>query len=211
MDDWQKKAQKVYTASNMSELAKYYDEWSGQYDDDIENIFGNYSPRRAVETFAEYVKKDARVLDAGAGTGLVGKVLIEYGYQNIEALELSQGMIEQARKKNIYSVIYQAVLGETLDLPNDGFDAIIAKGVFASGHAPASGFDELIRITKPDGYILFTIREDLYPGSEYEKKITQLEQEKRWKLLEKTQPFNCWPKATQAVLQNIWVFQVLGE
>ena len=211
MNDWQEKSQRVYEASDASESAERYDEWADRYDQDIEEIFGNYSPRHAVETFVEYVNKDARILDAGAGTGLVGEVLAEYGYQNVEALELSQGMIEQARKKNIYAKIYQAALGEKLDLPDTSYDAVIAKGVFAPGHAPAGGFDELIRITKPSGYVLFTISQDNYSGSEYEQKVGELEKQRLWKLVEKTEPYNAWPKATKIILHNIWVFQVLGE
>lgn len=211
MQDWQRKVQEVYEAQNMSQLAQSYDNWATQYDQDINEQFGNYSPRRTVETFAEYVDKSLKILDAGAGTGLVGEVLTEYGYQSIEALELSQGMIEQAQKKGVYSKIYQAVLGESLDLPSNNYDAVIAKGVFAKGHAPAQGFDELIRITKPNGYIVFTIREDQYINSEYEEKISDLENSNKWELVEKTDPFNSWPKATKEVFYNIWVFKVLGD
>ena len=211
MNDWQKKSQRVYEASDASESAQRYDEWADQYDQDIEEIFGNYSPRHAVETFVEYVNKDARILDAGAGTGLVGEVLAEYGYQNVEALELSQGMIEQARKKNVYSTIYQAALGEKLELPDSSYDAIIAKGVFAPGHAPANAFDELIRITRPGGYVVFTISQDNYLGSEYEQKVIELENRQLWKRVKKTEPYNAWPKATKVILHNIWVFQVMEK
>ncbi len=207
-ENWESKAQWVYEAPNLEELAKRYDEWATNYDEDINNIFGNFSPRYTVETFMKYVSTDAKVLDAGAGTGLVGEVLQEYGYHEVEALELSRGMIEEARKKNIYSALHQGILGEALEIASGTYDAIIAKGVFGPGHAPSHAFDELIRITKPGGYIVFTIRTDVYENSEYEQKVSQLEKLSLWKLIEKTDKFNCWPKATKSVFYNIWIYQV---
>ncbi|NEP78534.1 MAG: class I SAM-dependent methyltransferase [Okeania sp. SIO3B3] len=96
------------------------------------------------------------MLDAGSGTGLAGKVLYEYGYTNLVAIDISEEMLYKARQKNIYTELYKQVLGETLDFPTNFFDAIICVGVFTYSHAPNSAFDELIRITKPGGYIIFT-------------------------------------------------------
>jgi len=59
------------------------------------------------------VPKNGRVLDAGAGTGLVGKFLSENGYSNLVAMDLSMGMLEQARKQNVYQEFHQMVVGET--------------------------------------------------------------------------------------------------
>ena len=40
------------------------------------------------------------------------------GYRNIDALDLSPGMLEVARKKNVYTNFYEALLGDELAIPN---------------------------------------------------------------------------------------------
>ena len=47
-------------------------------------------------------------------------------------------------------------LGEPIDYPDDSYDAVAVCGVFTPNHAPASGLDELIRVTRPGGLLLFT-------------------------------------------------------
>ena len=70
--------------------------------------------------------------------------------------------MNKARQKIFYTELYQQVLGETLDFSTNFFDAVISVGVFTYNHAPSHAFDELIRITKPGGYIIFTMRPDFY-------------------------------------------------
>ena len=102
--------------------------------------------------------KDAKVLDAGAGTGMVGVELNRLGYSNVEAMDLSSGMLEVARSKNVYGGFHQMVMGERLNFATDSFDAIIGVGVLTLGHAPAHSLDELVRVTKPGGVVAFTLR-----------------------------------------------------
>jgi len=206
---WETMAQRVYEASDLNQLAIIYDEWAAGYEKDINEVFGNYSPKRTVDTFIQFLTPEARILDVGAGTGLVGEVLYDYGYRNIEALELSQGMLTEARKKGVYTALHQMALGDYLSIETASYDAIIAKGVMGPGHAPAKSFYELVRITKPGGYIAFTIRTDFYPNSEYEAKANSLEERNLWTLVEKTEEFNCWPKATKEIFYNVWVYQRL--
>ena len=202
------KAQWVYDAANFDELADRYDKWAKEYDDDIQNIFGNVSPKKIVDVVSKYVSFDAKLLDVGAGTGLVGGFLRQRGYVNLDALDISKKMLEEASKKGIYHTLYQKILGADLELPTNFYDAIIAKGVFAPNHASSNAFDELVRITKPGGYIIFTIRVDYYEESNFKDKLSSLEVSKSWNLVEMTEKFACWPKATLDILYRIWVYQV---
>ena len=72
--------------------------------------FNYLAPERAAHVFASHVPRHARVLDAGAGTGLVGEALSELGYNQLFAMDLSQGMLEEARKKDIYLELRQVVV-----------------------------------------------------------------------------------------------------
>ena len=46
------------------------------------------------------------ILDLGAGTGLCGEVLRNAGFENVDALDISSEMLEEARKKNIYKNLF---------------------------------------------------------------------------------------------------------
>ena len=145
------RVQWVYSSENNRELEERYDEWANEYDNNIEGDFGYVMPRMAAETFARFVNKDAKVLDAGAGTGLVGVELNRLGYSDIEAMDMSMGMLEEARAKNVYCDFHQMTMGETLGFETDNYDAVIGVGVLTLGHAPAHSLDELVRVTKPGG------------------------------------------------------------
>jgi len=197
----------VYSAKNAQELAERYDQWAGEYDRDLPPE--NYTcPEPAVEVLSQYISKTARILDAGAGTGLVGQQLYQRGYSNLEAMDLSAGMLEEARKKNVYRSLHQGILGEPLDFPPNTFDAIISVGTFTLGHAPSSGFDELIRITRPGGYIVFTIRPDYYQNSDFKNKLPALEAAGQWQLVEQGEPFQNHPETEPDIYLQIWTYQV---
>ena len=204
----QEKVQWIYSSHDNKELAERYDQWAKDYDEDLDEGFGWLGPQRAVDFFVKYVPKDARALDAGAGTGLVGELLAKQGYHNLEAMDLSKGMLEEARKKNAYQEFRQMVMGEPLDYATDSFDAVISVGVLTVGHAPASSFDELIRITRPGGYIVFSLRPDVYRDSGFKEKQDALEAEGKWKLIEVSKEFQPLPKGEPDVYHQVWVYQI---
>ncbi len=150
----QNKVQWVYSSRSNQELAERYDQWAKEYDADLEQDFEYRAPQIAAEFFARYVPREARILDAGAGTRIVGEVLDKLGYNNMIAMDLSKGMLEEARQKNVYRELHQMLMGEALDFAANSFDAVVSVGVLTAGHAPASSLDELIRVTRPGGYIV---------------------------------------------------------
>ncbi|NEQ86776.1 MAG: class I SAM-dependent methyltransferase, partial [Moorea sp. SIO2I5] len=128
-----------------------------------------------VDLTIKYVPRNAQILDVGAGTGVVGQWLQEEGFHNLVGIDMSEGMLTEAKRKNIYTELRLMVLGEPLDFPSATFDAVTACGVFTYGHAPSRSFDELIRVTKPGGYIIFTLRPDFYESSDFKDKMANLE------------------------------------
>ena len=204
----QERVQWIYTSKDNKELAERYDRWAKDYDADLDEGFGYLGPQRAVEYFIKYVPQNARVLDAGAGTGLVGELLAGRGYKDLVAMDLSKGMLEEAKNKNAYREFHQMVMGETLDYATDSFDAVISIGVLTIGHAPTSSFDELIRITRPGGYIVFSLRPDVYRDSGFKEKQDALEAEGKWKLVEASEEFQPLPKGEPDMYHQVWIYQV---
>lgn len=205
----QNRVQWVYSSSNNRELAERYDQWAQDYDSDLEEDFAWIGPQRAAEVLGKHVPKNSRVLDAGAGTGLVGQAMSILGYVELVAMDLSRGMLEQARSKNVYQDFHQMVMGEALAFPDGSFDAIISVGVLTVGHAPANSLDELVRITRPGGHIVFSLRPDVYEENGFKDKQSDLEATGRWKLVEASEPFQVLPKGEPEVYHQVWVYQVL--
>ncbi len=204
----QNRVQWVYSSANEKELQERYDQWAKEYDSDLDQEFGWVAPQVASETFAKYVASDAHILDAGAGTGLVGECLAHIGYTHLAAMDLSEGMLAEARSKNVYQAFHQMTMGEPLDFPTDSFDATITVGVLTVGHAPARSIEELVRVTKPGGYIVFSLRPDTYLEAGFKEMQTGLETAGKWKLVEVTDEFKPLPKGEPEVNHQVWVYQV---
>ena len=188
------RVQWVYSSQDNKELKDRYDQWAKEYDADLEEEFGYLGPQLAVDYCTRYVKQEARILDAGAGTGLVGELLAKQGYNSLVAMDLSQGMLDEAKKKNAYQEFHQMVMGEPLDYDTNSFDAVISIGVLTVGHAPASSFDELVRITKPGSYIVFSLRPDVYRESGFKEKQDSLQADGKWQLIEVSDEIATLPK-----------------
>ncbi len=176
---------KVYTATNHTELMDAYKDWAGDYEEDTVEAFGYVAPgitAKAMQRVEPNTK--ARILDAGCGTGLVGKFLNEMDYRFIDALDYSRDMLKEARKKEVYDHLVQADMSKPLDYPDNTYDAVTCCGTFTYGHVDAKGFDELIRITRPGGHICFTIQDGAYRDhDEYRKRMIALERADAWELV----------------------------
>ncbi len=206
MEESHRRVQWVYGSTSNQELEERYDQWASEYDQDLDEVFAWNAPQTGAGVLARLVAADSAVLDAGAGTGLAGKCLADAGFTNIAAMDLSQGMLEEARKKNVYNSFHQMTLGETLGFETGQFDAVISIGVFTLGHAPVDSFDELVRVTRPGGYVVFSLRVDMLEEG-YQDYFDKLTADGRWKLAEASDPYQPLPKGEPEVFHQIWAFQ----
>ena len=205
----QNRVQWVYSSTNNQELEERYDVWAKEYDSDLEQDFGWVCPQRSAEALARHTPLDASILDAGAGTGLAGEILAQMGYKDMVAMDLSQGMLDVAAEKGVYRGFDQMVMGETLGYADGQFGAVICVGVMTLGHAPASSLEELARVTRSGGVVVYSLRADMYsPGSEFEQQQTKMENQGIWSLVEVTDPFLGLPKGEPDVHHQVWVYRV---
>ncbi len=148
---------KAYRSADRNTLTKTYDTWAASYDADM-LLTGYLHYAVLMGLVCRHVpRKDAAILDAGVGTGALGSLLNLLGYNNLSGLDISAGMLAKAAERKCYADLRQAVLGEKLDYVDNSFDAIVSTGTFTEGHAPASAFDELVRLLEPGGVMIFTI------------------------------------------------------
>ncbi|MCG8512403.1 MAG: class I SAM-dependent methyltransferase [Rhodospirillales bacterium] len=174
MSDYEPLLDKVYSRKTKDEVVDLYGEWAETYDDELEN---NYyvAPERGAGVFAEHVAdREARIIDVGCGTGLVGRVLAARGFAAIDGLDISAEMLSQARRKGGYDKLFEADLTGPIDVADATYDAAISVGTFTHNHVGPDGLDEVLRIVKPGGIASITVNGDAYIADGYGAKFETL-------------------------------------
>lgn len=182
----------VYQAKGPTEIAALYDQWAGSYDAEMAKA-GYRHPSVGLALLARHLPRGAApVLDAGAGTGLVGEWLGILGYPEVEGLDISQGMLAIAAEKGDYTALHNQALGGELPFPDNAYAGIISTGVFTTGHVGAEALDELIRICAPAGVIVITVKDTVWRDG-FADRINELCAAGRIRMLEETRPYASMP------------------
>jgi len=176
---------KTLHVSNQDELGELYKNWD-EYESDVIQLAGYVGHLVTTEALLRHLKdKEAKILDAGCGTGLVGDILYSKEYKNIVGVDFSKEMLNRALKKNVYESLILCDLTQKIEFEDNSFDAIVCAGTFTCGHVGPEALNEMIRITKNDGYISFTVRKQEWEAAPYEKIIKELERSKLWQKVER--------------------------
>ena len=175
----------IYKLKKTDEVMKYYDVWSEKNKYGTDMVDWNYTgPKETSEVFVKYEKnKNAKIYDAGCGTGLVGVELKKHGFSNIFGADLSQKLLDLV-PKNLYQKLDKVDLNKVIQEKDNTFDAVMCVGTFTFGHVKPPALDEFIRITKNKGLICFTINEGIYEEYGFDEKIDQLKKDNKWKEIE---------------------------
>ena len=172
-------------AADLVELEHIYKNWAKKYEDDVINLAGYVGHLITSELLLSYLRNtQAKIFDAGCGTGLVGEILNKNSFQNLIGADFSQEMLNIAKQKNVYQSLDLVDLTKKLDYEDNLFDAIICAGTFTCGHVGPEALREMVRITKQGGYICFTVRKQEWEASPYRQIINDLEDSQAWQKLE---------------------------
>lgn len=169
----------VNDPDNDQALRSVYDNWATHYDRDNDHTLGTVSQPKTVEILSQVIGTDSSILDAGCGTGLVGHELSKLGFKSFEGIDISNEMLQHAAARG-YSHLYQLSLNEPLPLPDNRYDAVISAGLFTHGHVKCHALLEFVRITKPGGYICFTVNEGVYQCLGFDQEIKNIEKAGMW-------------------------------
>lgn len=207
----ERRLERVYGAESNEELRAIYDAWATEYDQDLKAFAYSYPPVIAGLVARYVADRDAPILDAGVGTGLIGEVLAILGYTRLIGIDLSDGMLEIARAKGVYAELSNQILGERLDFADDRFAAVVSAGVLTTGHAPPDCLDELVRVTWPGGYLIFTLSMPVYEEGGFKPKLEAISAQGSWRAVETTPTWPALPGAPteSAVDATAYVFQMM--
>ena len=199
----------VYSASTPEEVARAYAAWAASYDSETAAL-GYSLPFQIAAWVARHVPMgEGPLLDAGCGTGLSGPSLRALGYHDIAGLDLSEDMLRIAGSRDAYCDLRQAALGGPLPWPDGHFRAFFSTGVFTTGHAPASGLFELVRVTRKRGHAIFTVRDQIFESGGFPAVFAELEQHGKWRLVEESPWFRAFAIAEPDALVKTFVFETL--
>jgi predicted TPR repeat methyltransferase len=201
-----KRLQNVYSARDNRELASSYDEWADDYEDDMLSL-GYAIPAVAAGFVGRHVPLGGTVLDAGAGTGMFGSILRVLGYDDLVGIDISERMLEKAGEKALYHSLHSMVLGEPLGFDGGSFSAAVSVGVFTTNHAPPEAFDELVRVVESGGWVIFSIRDDVYRKEGFEEKQASLEKEGRWRRVTMSEAFQPFPAGNTSHMIRLFVYK----
>lgn len=157
------------------ETRRVYGEWAEAYDRDTLDGMGYVAPGIVAKELSALVAEDAKVLDAGCGTGLVGEELKELGFKAIDGIDLSEEMLEIARRKQAYERLEPADMTQPLKIEDACYDAAVSVGVFTSGHVKPQALDELARVTRKGAPIVVTVHEKVWDAEGYPDYLDSME------------------------------------
>lgn len=155
---------------DVEKIATYYNDWASNYDDDVAS-HGYGIPSMMMRTIEAATEIDAaaskfsdrsvRVLDAACGTGLVGEVLAELGYDDLHGVDLSHEMVLRAGQRRIYASLEGGV-DLSIEPPAHlvGFaDIVTVGGVFTVGHVAPDALRVMAELVRPGGLLVVSTRQ----------------------------------------------------
>ena len=150
---------RTYEDPPTDELMGVYAAWADAYDSDLIDGHGYKAPEDAVAGFATLdLAKNARILDAGCGTGLVGLLLHEAGFTHIDGADLSAEMRAIAAKHDVYNRLFQLDMTDDFGIaPADAYDAVISVGVFGFGPPHVPHLHHIMGAAKPGAPVMITV------------------------------------------------------
>ena len=177
----------VYDAKSPDDVAALYDGWAETYDAEM-SVAGYRHPSVGLSLLTRYLPKGAApLLDAGAGTGLMGEWLGIVGYPQVEGLDISEGMLARAAQKGHYSALHKLALGGILPFEDEAYAGIVC----------AIG-----------GVIVITVKDTLWNGG-FQLRIDELVGNGQIEMLDETAPYASMPGETQTIPSRAIAFRVL--
>ena len=165
---------RAYDLTGPEDAAALYDEWAETYEADTAASMGYVGPAVAAGRLAELAPAPATVLDAGAGTGLVGVELARRGDYTVDGFDVSPAMLEKARATGHYRHVEVADLTARLPVDDGTYDAVVCVGTLTEGHVGPEALAEFVRVTRPGGLVVATILDPIWEPKGYRAAVDAL-------------------------------------
>ena len=169
---------KAYDLGAPEKAAAFYNDWASTYDAEVGDN-GYLTPGRCVEALTSLDPSlAAPVIDLGCGTGLAGLALRAAGFEPVDGVDFSEGMLARARELGCYRDLWRADLNlplfDQIPEPETPYAHAMAAGVLNPGHAPASAILGVMEILPSGGYFVFSLNDHALEERSYEARINDV-------------------------------------
>ena len=111
------------------------------------------------------LKQGTRVLDLGCGAGLATLELSRRKYR-VQAMDISENMLRRAQVNCQQADICEGTSfirgdADSLPFPDNTIDLVVSIGLIGYMSEWRDSIREMVRVTKPDGYLIFTFQNKL--------------------------------------------------
>jgi SAM-dependent methyltransferase len=164
----------AYDLSGADACLRLYADWAKSYDQSFAAAMDYRLPAHVAAACMAAGPPSGAVLDVGAGTGLCAAALRAQGFEGpIDAVDLSQEMLDTASTKGLYRALYRADITRPLAVPG-GYAALVSSGTFTSGHVGPQALPPLLDVTAPGGVLVLSVNLRVWDGLGFEAAIDAL-------------------------------------
>lgn len=142
-------------------------EYESQYDISYWKLYDRLTWDHMIEYALPYVKSDARMLDAGGGTGKWSRAFLKTGIARAELIDLAENMMNQGKKYAKEEGLEDRISFSThdiVDLPfeDETFDLVISQGNPVSYcKNPYKAIEQLARVAKSGAPVVISVHNKL--------------------------------------------------
>lgn len=150
-----------------------FDDYAPRFEESLVGKLGYQVPQQLATAIAGASggRRFGRVADLGCGTGLMGQLLRPWS-DRLEGVDLSGGMLAQARRKDIYDRLEHDDLTAFLAGEDETFDLIVAADVLNYVGALEPVLTSATRALRPGGLVAFSL--ETHGGDEPVRVATSL-------------------------------------
>ena len=158
--------------NSLIKMEMFYNNWSEKYDDILKHSLLDVN-KHAAEMLAKHIvcKETGVVLDVAYGTGFTGLAVDRAGIQLIDpvdtrrrlstgdGVDMSDGMLQEAKKKGVFQHLSKGMITELLRLNrnDETYDGVICAGAISAGHLNLYyALKELARVSKRNAILVYT-------------------------------------------------------
>ena len=140
-------------------IERLFDQDAADFEAHLVAGLGYRAPELCAEAFARHAPPPSKawnIVDAGCGTGLCGPLFARWA-RELEGVDLSNGMLERAQAKQVYSHLHRAELTTFMASSSERWNAVVCADTLCYFGDLASPLRAAYAALRDTGLIVFTV------------------------------------------------------